>query len=91
MCTGGRKKKLKVSMLATATSTAYAVPQKTAIGSTAKTNSTPRLRTGTQLSKSAIAAATTATATAPATIPVGHPAGARVGGFTVATVLALIG
>ena len=36
VCTGSRKKKLNASMLATDTTTAYASPQTTAIGSTAK-------------------------------------------------------
>ena len=55
VCVGGRKSQLKASMLATATGSANASPQTTAIGSTANTYREPRLRTGAQRSRTAIA------------------------------------
>jgi hypothetical protein len=64
-----QKEEVKASMLAIATGTAYAIPKKTATGRTAKTYSTPRLRTGTKLLKTATAPVTIATASTPAAAP----------------------
>jgi len=46
VCTGGRKKKLNASMLATETAIAYPRPKSTATATTASRYSTPRLSTG---------------------------------------------
>src|SRR5437764_796393 len=69
VCFGGRKNQLNASMLAIETATAKPRPHATAIGSTAKTYSTPRLSTGTYGCSASIAPETTTTAPTLASSP----------------------